>query len=268
MIVQPFNTSWTSARCEKLDGLPVGSYHPFSGCSSLGLGSRDHSQLPSVLSATKQGPHDSMSKVMQDFYHHQYEPTANCWSEVLVEEGRLKPPMSGASELVVSVQIVFNPEGPGTWYLRFLVPKPRRYASWFLGPDSLNVGYLDPLGRTFSVSNGILQELLTNWGGCNLGSQCEGPHYFAAIPGAPDFWKYLLQELPKWELTTVKQGMQRQYKISTHIISQRMPTSHRLSILVADSFHLAKGPKDHINTRISHSGSKAQHKGETRNPVF
>ena len=38
------------------------------------------------------------------------------------------------------------PEGPSTQYLRTLVPKPLRV--WFLEPESLNIGYLDPLGVT------------------------------------------------------------------------------------------------------------------------
>ena len=40
------------------------------------------------------------------------------------------------------------PEGPRTHHLRTLVPKPLRV--WFLGPDSLNIGYLDPLGTSLS----------------------------------------------------------------------------------------------------------------------
>ena len=35
-----------------------------------------------------------------------------------------------------------NPEGPSTQYLRSLVPKTIP-----LGPESLNIGYLDPLGN-------------------------------------------------------------------------------------------------------------------------
>ena len=33
-----------------------------------------------------------------------------------------------------------NPEGPSTQYIRTLVPKV-----WLLGPESLYIGYLDPL---------------------------------------------------------------------------------------------------------------------------
>ena len=36
------------------------------------------------------------------------------------------------------------PQGPSSPYLRTLVPKP--YPERFLGPGSLNIGYLDPLG--------------------------------------------------------------------------------------------------------------------------
>ena len=36
------------------------------------------------------------------------------------------------------------PEGPNTQYFNFLVLKP--YHLWFVGPGSLNFGYVDPLG--------------------------------------------------------------------------------------------------------------------------
>ena len=39
-----------------------------------------------------------------------------------------------------------NPEGPSTQYLRFLIQKP--YSKWYLGPETLNIGYLDLLGNT------------------------------------------------------------------------------------------------------------------------
>ena len=38
-----------------------------------------------------------------------------------------------------------------------------------------------------------------------------------------------------------------------------------LTGLTKSTDHPSRGPKDHINRRISHSGSKDQHKGETRN---
>ena len=34
-------------------------------------------------------------------------------------------------------------------YLRFLVPKP--YPSWYLGPESLYIEYLDPLGTMLYI---------------------------------------------------------------------------------------------------------------------
>ena len=38
----------------------------------------------------------------------------------------------------------YDPEGPSTQYFRTLVPKAIKEG--FLGPESLNIGYLDPLG--------------------------------------------------------------------------------------------------------------------------
>ena len=40
---------------------------------------------------------------------------------------------------------VYIAEGPSTQYLRLLAPLP--YQLWLLGPESLNVGHLDPLGH-------------------------------------------------------------------------------------------------------------------------
>ena len=42
-----------------------------------------------------------------------------------------------------------NPEGPSTQYLRTLVPNT--IASMLLGPESLNIGYLDPLGSEMRI---------------------------------------------------------------------------------------------------------------------
>ena len=41
------------------------------------------------------------------------------------------------------------PEGSGTQYLRTLAPKTIIMV-WLVGPESFNIGYLDPLGRWVS----------------------------------------------------------------------------------------------------------------------